>query len=218
MTDLFPAADFDDWAESYDASVVGSRGFPFEGYDQVLDTIVGYAAGQAGMKVLELGTGTGLLAGKFDALGCRLWGTDFSQAMLQKARARLPQAHFLIHDLRQQWPAELNLRFDRIVSGYVFHHFEDGKKVELILDLVHNRLAPGGKLVIGDIGFETLQDWQAAEEIAGSEWEKEFYWTASWMVPELQKKSLRIVYKQVSFCAGVYCIELPDETRKAGMK
>ncbi len=138
--------------------------------------------------------------------------------MLQKARARLPQAHFLIHDLRQQWPAELNLRFDRIVSGYVFHHFEDGKKVELILDLVHNRLAPGGKLVIGDIGFETLQDWQAAEEIAGSEWEKEFYWTASWMVPELQKKSLRIVYKQVSFCAGVYCIELPDETRKAGMK
>jgi len=46
--DLFPAADFDQWAATYDSSVVSNRGFPFEGYDQVLDRVVKFTDAKPG--------------------------------------------------------------------------------------------------------------------------------------------------------------------------
>lgn len=207
MEDPYPPSDFDQWADTYDASVASNLGFPFEGYTQVIDQVVQFAAPEIGMTVLDLGTGTGLLAERFARLGCHLWCTDFSPLMLEKARARLPQAHFALHDLRRPWDLDWRQRFDRIVSAYVFHHFEDGKKIELIQWLIKDLLSLRGRLVIADISFSTPADWQATAVRVGSEWEEELYWTAEPIIARLQDLGLAVDYRQVSYCAGVYCIQ-----------
>ena len=72
---------FDRWAGSYDAEFTSSdAGFPFDGYDMVLREAVRQAAAGPGMRVLDLGIGTGNLALCLARLGC---------AALEKRRAEL---------------------------------------------------------------------------------------------------------------------------------
>jgi putative AdoMet-dependent methyltransferase len=204
-TDPFPPSEFDAWAKNYDQSTRNVNEFPFAGYDQVLQTIVELTKPQPGQSILDLGTGTANLAILFDKLGCELWCTDFAPLMLEKARQKLPKAHFALHDLRAEWPADFDLRFDGIVSAYVFHHFELEKKVSLCQELVNERLNPGGRLVIGDVSFPSL----AAKEAFSRnipDWEEEFYWLADESVAALQKAGLKVEYRQISGCAGVYQI------------
>jgi putative AdoMet-dependent methyltransferase len=203
--DPFPVSDFDPWAESYDRDVMTSADFPFAGYERVLETVVTQADAFAGMDVLDLGTGTGNLAVRFSVLGCNLWCTDFSESMLDKARVKLPAAQFFCHDLRAEWPAILERRFDRVVSGYVFHHFELEKKVSLCRELVTQRLAPQGRLVIADLSFPSQV---AMDEFKTriDDWEDEFYWLADVSVRALGDAGLNAIYEQVSPCAGVYLI------------
>jgi putative AdoMet-dependent methyltransferase len=204
--DPFPSSDFDAWAETYDQSIREYSDFPFAGYDKVLETIVSLSVPRQGMSILDLGTGTANLAMLFAPKGCDLWCTDFSPLMLAKAREKLPQAHFVLHDLRGAWPIDLERRFDAIVSAYVFHHFELEHKVRICRELIHERLAPGGTLVIGDISFPSF----AAKEIYKQnilDWEEEFYWLADEAVAGLQKAGFAVSYTQVSACAGVYQIQ-----------
>ncbi len=203
--DPFPASDFDDWAETYDQSLRQPAAFPFDGYDRVLETLLRRANPQPGQSILDLGTGTGNLALLFAQKGCRLTCTDFSAAMLAKARQKLPGASFFLHDLRQKLPSELNQPFDHIVSAYVFHHFNLDQKIRICADLVQNHLAPGGSLLIGDISFPS----QAAQETFRqgiSDWEDEFYWLADESLAGLKKAGLTAAYLQVSPCAGVYAL------------
>jgi len=77
---------FDQWAADYD-DMIGrwSGSFPFIGYEDVLNRIVELADPKPGMKILDVGTGTGALAEKFVRYDCELWGLDYSQKMLEKA-------------------------------------------------------------------------------------------------------------------------------------
>jgi putative AdoMet-dependent methyltransferase len=205
--DPFPPSDFDAWAENYDQSTHAYPDFPFAGYDQVLQTIVELTKPQPGQVILDLGTGTANLAMLFDQLGCELWCTDFSPLMLEKARQKLPQAHFALHDLRAAaWPSEFNRRFAGIVSAYVFHHFELEKKVSLCRELVSQRLVPGGRLVIGDLSFPSLATKKTfSRDIP--DWEEECFWLVDEALIALQKAGLEVAYRQVSTCAGVYQIQ-----------
>ncbi len=205
--DPFPSSEFDPWAETYDADVAALNKFPFDGYERALATAVQLAAPERGMSVLDLGTGTGNLAARFHKRGCELWCTDFSEAMLDKARAKLPQAHFLRHDLRDGWPATLERRFDRIVSAYVFHHFDLEKKVDLCRELVTAHLESNGKLVIADISFRDKNAEQGFGRSVGELWEQEPYWLAEESIAALQNAGLNVKYAAVSACAGVYCVE-----------
>jgi putative AdoMet-dependent methyltransferase len=203
--DPFPASDFDPWAASYDQSVQ-TDGFPFTGYHLALETCLRLAEARPGMSVLDLGTGTGNLALRFAALGCELWCTDFSEKMLEKARAKLPAAQFALHDLRAAFPPEFERRFERIVSGYVFHHFEQPQKVQICAGLLRERLTLGGKLVIADIAFADAEARDAAKRAEGENWDEEFYWLAGKDLPALEKAGLRASFQPVSSCAGVFVI------------
>ncbi|HVM71481.1 MAG TPA: class I SAM-dependent methyltransferase [Anaerolineales bacterium] len=204
MTDLFPHEEFDEWAESYDASVALDQ-FPFYGYRQVLATILKLARVRPGMAVLDLGTGTGNLAAGFARAGCALWCTDFSEPMLAQARRKLPQAQFCRHDLRAALPAGWEGPFDRIVSAYVFHHFELDEKLRILRALLP-RLAPGGWMVIGDIAFRDRAALEKVKAELGGEWEDEFYWLVDESRPPLEQAGLRVRYRQVSLCAGVFVL------------
>jgi putative AdoMet-dependent methyltransferase len=206
--DPFPASDFDGWARIYDQCVLDGDHYPFLGYQQVLETVVRLAAAQPGMRVLDVGTGTANLARRFAALGCRLWGTDFSPVMLAEARRKLPQAEYLLADLRQGWPSALPSAFERIVSSYVFHHFDLAEKVRLCVDLAEH-LVPQGRLVISDIAFPDQASLEEFRQSVGEEWEEEFYWLADEAVEALQQAGLKAVFVPVSACAGVFTMEKP---------
>jgi putative AdoMet-dependent methyltransferase len=200
----FPASEFDEWAETYDASLLSDR-FPFLGYQDVLSKIVTLAAPCPGLSVLDLGIGTGNLGLLFTLCGCNLWGIDFSGPMLEKARQKLPTAQLILHNLHLQIPAKFRHPFDRIVSAYVFHHFELDEKIRILRNLLPH-LVPGGRIIIGDIAFLDATDMEKAKIANGEEWEEEFYWLADESKSALQKAGIYAEYVQVSSCAGVFVI------------
>lgn len=208
-TPSFEPQEFDEWAAGYDAEIERASGFPFEGYPDVLDEMERCAGPRAGLRVLDLGTGTGSLALRFHALGCEVWGTDFSEEMLELARRKVQDAedriHFLRWDVRDPWPDGLPRCFDRIVSAYTLHHFPLEAKIEL-LQTFFAHLNPGGRIAIGDIGFETRTHLDRARRQYAADWDEEYYWVADETLPALAKAGWQAVYQQISSCAGVYSL------------
>lgn len=199
---------FDRWAADYDFFVgSGTEGFPFDGYDRILDRIAELSNPQPGMRILDMGIGTGNLARRFVESGAEIWGIDFSPLMLEEAKKKVPDAHLLEVDIVSEWPSELNIGFDRIVSAYVFHHFKLDKKVELIRKIQEELLHKDGILVIGDTSYPTFAQRADARRDLGALWDDtEFYWAADEVKLMLWGEGVYIVYEQVSSCGGIYVI------------
>lgn len=205
-----PQHGFDDWAPDYEGEVRQSEAddsFPFAGYGRVLDRVVDLTDARPGMNVLDLGTGTGRLAARFAALGCPVLAADFSPEMLARAKGNVPTAQFVQVDLLGDWPPELNRRFDRIVSSYLFHEFQLPVKLDLLKRLTSHHLADGGRIVIGDIMFPNATERDAARERWKDVWDEEFYWLADEAIPAVQQTGLQVAYEQLSFCGGVVVVE-----------
>ena len=199
---------FDRWADRYERSVHADGGFPFDGYERVLDEVVSSAELKPGMTVLDLGIGTGNLAARLVELRCSVWGIDFSTEMLARARDRLPQVSLVRGDLLRDWPAELDQSFDRIVSAYVLHEFDLETKANLLQKLSLHHLQRDGCIVIGDVAFPTAE----AREEAGRKWaeswdEQEHYWAADEAIAALRRAGLHAVHRQVSSCGGVFIVK-----------
>lgn len=170
----------------------------------MLNSVVQLVDARPNKHILDLGTGTGSLARFFLDLGCRVTATDFSPAMLTKARQRVPEAELILADLREPLPTEiLRQKFDRIVSAYVFHHFELPAKVAILKELAR-QLTPGGWLVIADLSFPDQSARDALRQSLGDAWDEEFYWIASEALPALEEAGFKVKYSQVSNCAGIY--------------
>ncbi|MHA2374436.1 MAG: class I SAM-dependent methyltransferase, partial [Candidatus Thorarchaeota archaeon] len=173
---------FDQWASYYDSFVKSeSDRFPFAGYDDILDRIVELSDPEPGMKILDVGIGTGTLAQKFIKFDCEIWGIDFSPSpmMLAEAKKKVPDAHLLLVDIESGWPSELVTGFDRIVSAYVLHHFPLERKLDIIRRLQNEILAENGRIVIGDTSYPTFADRAEARKNLLDVWDDtEFYWAA----------------------------------------
>jgi putative AdoMet-dependent methyltransferase len=206
---------FDRWAETYDYGVRNASGV-FDGYDHVLGTVVRLADARPGLHVLDLGIGTGNLAQRFLDQGCAVWGVDFSPVMLTKARAKAPRVRLVQADLLApgDWPAELNRRFDRIVSTYVFHEFRLEAKVGLLRRLADDHLAGDGRIVIGDIAFASVQ---ARADAGADHWdEDEHYWAADETIGACAESQFQVTYAQISRFGGVFVFEPTSRAKGEG--
>ncbi|MGB4804841.1 MAG: class I SAM-dependent methyltransferase [Anaerolineae bacterium] len=207
---------FERWAARYDQSVRTDQGI-FASYDDVLDAVVRAAVVKPGMRVLELGIGTGNLAQCFVALGCEVWGMDFSPAMLAIVREKVPQVTLIQMDLTADWPEALQQRFDRIVANFVLHELDLATKISLLQRLATHHLVEQGLVVVGDVAFATAESRQQS----GAEtWdEDEFYWAADETMAACAGSGLEIAFQPISWCTGVFVVRLSslmnDELVKA---
>ena len=72
------------------------------------------------LRVLDLATGTGLLAGAFSERGHVVSGLDFADKLLKRARRRFPQGDFRQFDLLHLDQIEAD-RYDLVSMGYFLH-------------------------------------------------------------------------------------------------
>ncbi|MCG6964500.1 MAG: class I SAM-dependent methyltransferase [Acidobacteria bacterium] len=72
------------------------------------------------LTVLDLGTGTGTLAGAFAERGHTVAGMDFARGLLRRARRRLPEAHLLEMDLAEL-PRLSDGAYDVVTMAYLLH-------------------------------------------------------------------------------------------------
>lgn len=197
---------FNRWAASYDQSIQGdSDNFPFDGYNRILDEIARQSGATEGMRVLDVGIGTGNLAIHFLALKCLISGVDFSSEMLSRAGEKLPDAQLVQMNLEQEaWSTKLPDHFDCIVSSYVLHEFDASRKMQLLQTWMQH-LSGGGRIVIGDIAFSNAKALEMAYQRWAKYWDNdEHYWVAEDSLLVLKQMGFDAQYIQVSSCGGVF--------------
>ncbi len=194
---------FDLWADGYDKAVGFSyedKTYPFAGYKEVLARIYQTVMSCKHDRVLDIGFGTATLTQKLYEQGCEVWGQDFSERMIEIARAKMPSAHLFCGDF-SQGPAEplLQNSYDFIIATYSLHHLSDEKKIAF-LRVLQGLLKENGAIVIGDVAFANRRDWKQCRTAAGEEWDDdEFYF----VYDELKKAFPQMKFEKISFCAGV---------------
>ena len=99
-----------------------------------------------GRDVLDLGCGTGRHTAWLAETGARVTAVDFSERMLERARAKVSAAdvRFIVHDLHEPLPLG-DASFDALVSGLVLEHLRD---LERFFGEAHRVLRPGGRAVV----------------------------------------------------------------------
>src|SRR5436305_15027020 len=119
------------------------------GYEDLQEAVVVATAGARGIPVRELGTGTGetALLVRTKHPGTRWVGIDSSEAMLARARERLPDAGLRVQRAEDGLPAG---PFDLVLSALAVHHLDGLGKQELF-SRVARVLQPGGLFVLGDV-------------------------------------------------------------------
>ena len=194
---------FDLWADGYDADVGISdddNEYPFAGYKNILGSIYSTIMSKKNATVLDIGFGTGTLANKLYKNSCTLYGQDFSSRMVEIALEKMPNAHLYQGDFAQGLVEPLqSLSYDFIVATYSIHHLTDEQKIVFLKDLL-NHLNDGGKILIGDVAFETREEFDAVREEVGNEWdEEEFYCIAE----ELKTEFPSLNFEKITFCSGI---------------
>ena len=197
---------FNLWADGYDKAVGISEEantYPFAGYKSVLGGIYDEIMQKENAAVLDIGFGTGTLTTKLYENGCDVYGQDFSQRMIELAKEKMPNANLYQGDFSKGLVSELSARkYDFILGTYSLHHLTDEKKVLFFKELL-NLLDEGGKLLIGDVAFETRSELEKCKEEAGSAWdEDEIYF----VIEELRKAFPELVFEQKSYCSGIISI------------
>lgn len=198
---------FDVWADGYDESVRladESDAYPFAGYATILKEIYGRVCASGAKAVLDIGFGTGTLAGQLYQQGCDVFGQDFSSRMIQLAQGKMPRAKLyqgdfslgLVQELKQQ-------RYDAIIATYALHHLTDEQKVAFLQELLP-LLQDNGCIYVGDVAFATRAQLEQCKAQAGDDWDaSEIYF----VYDELKQAFPQLRFEPVSYCAGLLTLK-----------
>ena len=200
---MLNSKEFDLWADGYDKAVGISdeeNTYPFAGYKKVLGFIFRTIMETPNAVVLDIGFGTGTLTAKLYEQGCSIYGQDFSARMIALASEKMPDAHLYQGDFSKGLVAPLrNRRYDYVVATYSLHHLTDAQK-SVFLSELRDYLKETGRIIIGDVAFETRKDLERCRLAAGDTWDDdEIYFVAE----ELRKDLPGLSFTQISDCAGI---------------
>ena len=153
---------------------------------------------------MDIGFGTGTLTTKLYEQECSIYGQDFSSRMIELPSEKMPNAHLYQGDFSKELVEPLqNFCYDYIVATYSLHHLTDDKKKCLFLEL-RNHLKENGKIIIGDVAFETRKDLEHCKLMAGDIWDNdEIYF----VVEKLRKDFPGLSFTKMSGCTGVLILE-----------
>lgn len=194
---------FNLWADDYDKSVGISdeeNTYPFAGYKDVLGIIFQTVMAKPNAVVLDIGFGTGILTTKLYEYGCTIYGQDFSSRMIELALEKMPDAKLYEGDFSKGLVEPLQCqKYDFIIATYAMHHLTT-KQLTDFLHVLKERLNKNGKILIGDVAFETCEKLNECRQKAGNTWDnEEFYFVAD----ELKTEFPNLCFTQVSHCAGI---------------
>lgn len=124
------------------------------GLERVVEAVLAQVPSGAGVGV-DIGAGTGRLTIPLAARCKEVVAVDVSQAMLDRLSERARSAG--VSNLATRAGAAEDQDFapgsvDVVVSNYALHHLRDPDKEKLV-KAVATWLAPGGKLIVGDMMF-----------------------------------------------------------------
>jgi tRNA (cmo5U34)-methyltransferase len=118
-------------------------------FERLQSEVAAATSGIMARSILELGIGTGETARRVLPLhpGANVVGIDASDAMLRRARERLPEADLRVSRLEDALPSG---PFDLVVTALAVHHLDGAEKAALFRR-VATALRRGGRFVLGDV-------------------------------------------------------------------
>lgn len=193
---------FDNWANSYDEDVAKdiTNVKMYKNYEYILDSVYKLVKNinKKDVSILEIGVGTGNLAGRFLEENYNIIGIDQSREMLNVAKQKYSKLKVRLGEFLK---IPFNDKsFDVIVSTYAFHHLNNEEKSMAIKEMIRV-LKDGGKIVVGDLMFKDETDKQkvmkklSAKQI--EEINQEYYSNIDFLTNEFEKLNGKLEYTKI---------------------
>jgi len=138
---------FDELAGDHDRLVREDK-TKYPDYDEALRLIVKRAAPVRGERGLDIGTGTGNLAGLCLEAGAAMAAVDQSKEMLKACRCKFPEVETRLGNFLAL--PYLDGRFDFVVSSFALRHLT-GSQMLLAVQEMRRVLKPHGRICIADL-------------------------------------------------------------------
>ena len=162
----------------------------YKDYEEALETVVQTIAAQINEVGLDLGTGTGNLAGRFLKAGNVMCGIDQSRQMLRQCRMKFPEMETKLGNFLTI--PYLDDKFDFVVSSFAFHHLTDEQK-QLSLTEIDRVLKPHGRLCIADLIYHDEQTPLKSQTSMGK-----FYASLGDLLNWMDLHGFTVEYKQIN--------------------
>ncbi|WP_206759582.1 methyltransferase domain-containing protein [Paenibacillus sp. CFBP 13594] len=129
---------------------VHSSFYLYYNYDEALEQTAHWISPALGEKGLDIGTGTGNLAGKLLQHGADMTAIDQSREMLRRCRTKYPEMHVKLGNFLALPFTDHS--FDFVVSSFAFHHLSPDQQL-LALQEMQRVLTSRGRIGLTDLMF-----------------------------------------------------------------
>lgn len=148
---------------------VQSSFYLYHNYDEALEQTAHWISPALGEKGLDIGTGTGNLAGILLQNGADMTAIDQSREMLRRCRTKYPEMHVKLGNFLAL--PFVDQSFDFVVSSFAFHHLSPDQQL-LALQEMQRVLTSRGRIGLTDLMFVDAAHREAyvrEAELSGNE-------------------------------------------------